>query len=824
MKPMTIPSTLAEESVLIQQTEGTVEQSNEDRIEIPVEATVEEPVQECIDVPNADPAEVPIQAPAELVKTTVSGSAEELVDEPTEEPTKAPIEQPVEVPIEKPASQYQFSHIPLTSDDQHEKQIGYVPLRTSSPINKGPNSWPQPQDDCSKDAIHMCIPKEPTNISTISFSSFNEDPFVSPSSQSPNCHLQSEQHSCIPETSYSDPNDPIPMEPTNLPILPAPVLNDDQSTSSASQSLGGGSSNLTTPATSPTKVTFGESSAILIEQEIREIKHATPKRRRASTALISTGPKDVRRILSGAGDVETKLVEKVCCGGGCCFMDALTEKPLINSNRLVVPPDNDAFRSLNLELGLLSLDSELTKTVDLPPLTVSFKPLSLNTPPDPSTVQHHPPKFVTPHFPYEVYPSRVHHARELTRPGAEKRTYHFDLDVTDYPAESGKVEFVVGGAVGVCAPNSEAMVDDIFDSLNVPSFVRDKQVMLKTETGRWPTIWGDDQSRELVTTRRELLTWCSDVQSYPPTKALLRLLAEYAEAEAEKKILMFLSSAQGQGAFCDLRTGPHITLIQLLRAFPSSHPPLSHLLSVLNALMPRFYSLSQDPQISRTRAGLKDRRLIEVAVTVHETPDWRGGVRTGVGSGYLERVAQQIIESEKHGVSAADLNLHIPMFRGLMSNPLAREFVTDGPMLLIGAGVGVAPFRGFVQRRLKSANCANKVWVLQGVRDSLLDELYSGEWGVEEDQVKKVIESRRGEGRYVQEEVRQQADLVWFVINALDGRVFVCGSSVGMGEGVEKALVDVVVDKGNLNLEEAEQFWANKKAGGQYIAVSIAFV
>jgi sulfite reductase alpha subunit-like flavoprotein len=141
-------------------------------------------------------------------------------------------------------------------------------------------------------------------------------------------------------------------------------------------------------------------------------------------------------------------------------------------------------------------------------------------------------------------------------------------------------------------------------------------------------------------------------------------------------------------------------------------------------------------------------------------------------------------------------------------------------MLLIGAGVGIAPFRGFVQRRLQSANCANKVWVLQGVRDSLLDELYRGEWGVEEDQVRKVVQSRRGESKYVQEEVRNQADLVWFVINSLDGRVFVCGSGKGMGEGVEEALLDVAIAKGNLNREEAELFWANKKEAGQYIAVS----
>lgn len=236
--------------------------------------------------------------------------------------------------------------------------------------------------------------------------------------------------------------------------------------------------------------------------------------------------------------------------------------------------------------------------------------------------------------------------------------------------------------------------------------------------------------------------------------------------------------------------------------------------------MPRFYSLSNDPHKSDANEGEKGRRLIEVAVSVHETPDWRGKVRTGVGSGFMERQARKIINAQRQGTPATELDVRIPMFRGLMSNPLAREFVTDGPMLLIGAGVGIAPFRGFVQRRLKSATCANKVWVLQGVRDSLLDELYSGEWGVEEEKVKKVVQSRRGEAKYVQEEVRHQSDLVWFIINSLDGRVFVCGSSRGMGEGVEEALVDVAMEKGRLNREEAEEFWRQKKEAGQYIAVS----
>jgi sulfite reductase alpha subunit-like flavoprotein len=58
-----------------------------------------------------------------------------------------------------------------------------------------------------------------------------------------------------------------------------------------------------------------------------------------------------------------------------------------------------------------------------------------------------------------------------------------------------------------------------------------------------------------------------------------------------------------------------------------------------------------------------------------------------------------------------------------MATLFATESTSDGPMLPIGADMGIAPFRGFAQRRLKSANCANKMWALQEV----LEELHSGE-------------------------------------------------------------------------------------------------
>jgi sulfite reductase alpha subunit-like flavoprotein len=247
------------------------------------------------------------------------------------------------------------------------------------------------------------------------------------------------------------------------------------------------------------------------------------------------------------GESGTQLIQKVCCGGGCILQPAasgLHEE----ATEVVVPPSNDAYRSLNLKIERVPIT--LTNVTPLPAATVSFEKVEGADVAAAHVSIDHPPQFVTPHPPYKVHPAQIVHARELTKPGAEKRTYHFDLDVTNYPAESGDVDFVVGGAIGVCAPNSDNVVEELFDLLLIPRYIRDRQVLLKTENGRWPTIWGDGKARELLTTRRELLMWCSDLQSYPPTKDLLRLLAEYATGD-EKKILMYLTSAQGQGTFCE---------------------------------------------------------------------------------------------------------------------------------------------------------------------------------------------------------------------------------------------------------------------------------
>ena len=696
-----------------------------------------------------------------------------------------------------------------------------------------------------------------------------------------------------------------------------------------------------------------------IKGDVAEVDVTRTRPDHASTKLLTKDPEPLKEAVGDSGN-GAELIKKYCCGGGCCFQDIPAPVPSTEAFTPLDLPENDAFRSLDLKLGHLNQETELTNVTPLPTKTASFSPASASQGLDSSQAGRHPPSFVQPHPPHSVFSAPLLHARELTKPGAEKRTYHFDIDVTDYPAE-GDVDFKVGGAIGVCPPNSPEMVDEIFDLLGVPRAFRDKPVSLETSGGRWPTIWGEEASRSLASTRRELLTWCSDIQSYPPTKNLFRLMGEHATSPAERKILLYLSSAQGQAAFCEIRTGPHLSLIQLLHAFPSSRPPLDHVISVLSQLMPRFYSLSNDPYVSSDRESPAKRRIIEVAVTVHESPNWHSDEpRTGAGSGFLERQAHKLMRAEAERQPHPDLR--IPMFRGLMSNPLSKEFGTsDGPMLLIGAGVGMAPFRGFILNRLRNANCASKIWLIQGVRDSNLDELYSGELGKYEADIKKVVQSRAGsfaieggrlpktpakkeklpmyqlcrgadaesknysetdlaalrpatskerlkpatantesapssrpqsfigtadtlkpleppssasgsasasastststsppaslpslsttttadtnlppltatttasttkstvpsptstqqiQSRYVQDELLAQATLVWSVIKSLDGRIFVCGSSKGMGEGVEWALREVARRQGGCSEEAAGRFWTEMREAGKLV-------
>jgi len=124
------------------------------------------------------------------------------------------------------------------------------------------------------------------------------------------------------------------------------------------------------PGTPQTDFQVDETSDQLKKDETIADPLTHPRRRRASTKLISQNSDDVKKLLGVAGS-GTELIQKECCGGGCYFLNVLKDERFSVSFRPVLTPDNDAFESLQLKLGALSLETKLTATVEVPPQNIS---------------------------------------------------------------------------------------------------------------------------------------------------------------------------------------------------------------------------------------------------------------------------------------------------------------------------------------------------------------------------------------------------------------------------------------------------------------------
>lgn len=137
---------------------------------------------------------------------------------------------------------------------------------------------------------------------------------------------------------------------------------------------------------------------------------------------------------------------------------------------------------------------------------------------------------------------------------------------------------------------------------------------------------------------------------------------------------------------------------------------------------------------------------------------------------------------------------------------LRKNGNTSGPISLIGASIGVAPFRSFLKRRLKNPTNRNTIWVRRNTDDSLINEIYSSQWGIPEDRLKNIIQDLAVSMKPIQELVRTKAHTVWYIINSVNGCIWTCSDSRRWKSSIEKGLVDVAIKQGNLREEEAQMF------------------
>jgi len=219
------------------------------------------------------------------------------------------------------------------------------------------------------------------------------------------------------------------------------------------------------------------------------------------------------------------------------------------------------------------------------------------------------------------------------------------------------------------------------------------------------------------------------------------------------------------------------------------------LVDLLRPLTPRLYS------IASSQAEVESEVHVTVGVVRY---DIEGRARAGGASSFLaDRVEE---EGEVRVFIEHNDNFRLP------ANP-------QTPVIMIGPGTGIAPFRAFMQQRAADG-AEGKNWLFFGNPHFTEDFLYQVEW---QRYVKEGVLSRidlawsrdQKEKIYVQDKLRQQGAELWRWIN--DGaHIYVCGDANRMAKDVEQALLEVIAEFGAMDIEAADEFLSELRVERRY--------
>lgn len=313
------------------------------------------------------------------------------------------------------------------------------------------------------------------------------------------------------------------------------------------------------------------------------------------------------------------------------------------------------------------------------------------------------------------------------------------------------------------------------------------------------------------TTRDAILRHHLDVCG-APGQEVMRLVAEFAPTSASKGFLLNLvdDGERFSRVMAEYRTLGEIMELSTAdtqHTWPQALFP--HLVRILPRLRPRYYSISSSP--------LVDARRISITVGVVAEPLPGGRVFRGLASNYL-------LNLHERGGAAWDASNADQLSEGLLTTQdtywhphkttvhfRRSDFKppkdTSRPMILVAAGSGIAPFRGFVQERRSCVGrgvTPGRTMLFYGCRSRDADFLYEEAWReAEEEGILEVdvAESRGGgEKVYVQDRIRARIDAVLALILEERAGFYICGS-VDMARGVKDALIGGFRGLGKSNAE-----------------------
>lgn len=350
--------------------------------------------------------------------------------------------------------------------------------------------------------------------------------------------------------------------------------------------------------------------------------------------------------------------------------------------------------------------------------------------------------------------------QKITGRDSEKDVRHIEIDLGD----SG-LRYQPGDALGVWYQNDPALVKELVELL-------------------W--LKGD----EPVTVDGKTLSLAEALQwHFELTVNTGNIVENYATLTRSETLLPLVGDKAQLQHYA--ATTPIVDMVR----FSPAQLDAQTLVDLLRPLTPRLYS------IASSQAEVESEVHVTVGVVRYEI---EGRARAGGASSFLaDRVEE---EGEVRVFIEHNDNFRLP------ANP-------QTPVIMIGPGTGIAPFRAFMQQRAADG-AEGKNWLFFGNPHFTEDFLYQVEW---QRYVKEGVLSRidlawsrdQKEKVYVQDKLRQQGAELWRWIN--DGaHIYVCGDANRMAKDVEQALLEVIAEFGGMDIEAADEFLSELRIERRY--------
>jgi sulfite reductase (NADPH) flavoprotein alpha-component len=261
------------------------------------------------------------------------------------------------------------------------------------------------------------------------------------------------------------------------------------------------------------------------------------------------------------------------------------------------------------------------------------------------------------------------------------------------------------------------------------------------------------------------------------------------ERRAKAKLL-----AKGEDPDGDVHT---LDVLAVLEKFPNMRPDPEAFVEALDPLQPRLYSISSSHNAT---PGIVTLTVDHVRYIINDR------TRRGVASSWLA-------ERLEPGTA----------IRGYVqkAHNFALPASTDTPIIMVGPGTGIAPFRAFLHER-KASEAKGGAWLFFGHQRRAADFFY-------EDEMESFLGdgtlsrlslawSRDGETKtYVQDKMQEDADELWTWLER-GAHFYICGDAKRMASDVEKTLTRIVATKSGQDETAARSFIAGLKKSGRYQA------